>query len=119
MPTKRPKQPQYQETEEQAGYPQEPEPTVQQEAQYQEAEEWAGYPQESPPTPQQAAIDEIKSLFQAATKQIREAPLPPTLVGEALEAARLYEDIKRALMKPTEGSPLPLNQRWNLPELNE
>ena len=72
-----------------------------------------------PPTPQQAAIDEIKNLFQEATKQIREAPPSPTLVGEALEAARLYEVIKIALMTPTEGSPLPPGRRWNLPEQNE
>ncbi len=59
------------------------------------------YQQEPPPTPQQAAIDEIKNLFQEATKQIREAPSPPTLVGGALAAAKAYEVIKNALRTPT------------------
>ncbi len=101
MPTKNPKQTQHQEAEEQAGYSQEPESTVQQEAQYQEAEEQAGYSQEATPIPQQAFIDVFMNLIQEATKQFQQAPSLPTLGGGALEAAKAYENIKTALRTPT------------------
>lgn len=75
--------------------------------------------QEGPgPALQQEAIEAIKSLFGEAVKQIREAR-PPELGDDAQKAVAEYLKIKAALRTPESNDPIPSDQQWKLPLLNE
>lgn len=75
--------------------------------------------QEGPgPTLQQEAIEAIKSLFGEAIKQTREAR-PPELGVDAQKAVAEYLKIKAALRTPELNDPIPSDQQWKLPPLNE